>query len=82
MEEETRKAIESGQPMVIVHWDKDGNVTSEESYNLENISLSQWQMDRFARATLDACKRFYSDPENVKKFEEWKAKQNSKPKEK
>jgi len=26
------------------------------------------------RATLEAAKRFYSDPENVKKYKAWKAK--------
>lgn len=31
--------------------------------------------DRLARALLEAARRFYSDPENVRKFEEWKARQ-------
>lgn len=30
-------------------------------------------MDSLARATLEAVQRFYQDPENVRKFEEWKA---------
>lgn len=29
--------------------------------------------DSLARALLDAARRFYSDPENVRRFEEWKA---------
>ena len=82
MDDKTRKEIESRQPTVIVHWDKDGNVTSKESYNLENISVSQWQMDQLAKTILDACKRFYADPENVKKYEKWKAKRDRKSKNK
>ncbi len=73
MNEETRKQIEDGQPIAILHLDKKGQVISEESYNLENISLSEYQTEQLARATYEACQRFYADPENVKKFEEWKA---------
>ena len=47
--------------------------TSQETHNLENISLSNWQKEQLARATLEACRKFYSDPENVKKYEAWKA---------
>lgn len=35
--------------------------------------LSEWQMNRLCHALLDACKRYYSDPENMRKYEEWKA---------
>lgn len=34
-------------------------------------------MDSLARATLEAVLRFYQDPENVRKFEEWKAKKDA-----
>lgn len=80
MDDETRKAIEEGQPIVIIHFDKDNNITSEEAYNLENISLSKWQTESLARATLEACKNFYSDPENVKKYEAWKAERDAEKK--
>ena len=73
MDDKTKTDIEAGVPMVITHWTKDGNVTSQETYNLENISLSDWQKEQLARATLEACRKFYSDPENVKKYEAWKA---------
>ena len=56
-----------------MHFDKKGKVISEETYNLENISLSEEQTEQLARATYEACKRFYADPENVRRFEEWKA---------
>ena len=65
--------IDAGVQTVIVHWDENGTTPSQEAYNLENISLSDWQKEQLARATLEACRRFYSDPENVKKYEAWKA---------
>ena len=60
MDEKTRKLIEDGQPISIIHFDKYGTPISEEKYNMENLSLSP-------------CMEFYSNPENVKRFEEWKA---------
>ena len=73
MDEKTRKQIEEGQPIAILHFDKKGKVIFEETYNLGNISLSEEQTEQLARATYEACKRFYADPENVRRFEEWKA---------
>ena len=73
MDEKTRKQIEEGQPIAILHFDKKSKVISEETYNFENISLSEEQTEQLARATYEACKRFYADPENVRRFEEWKA---------
>ncbi|MBQ8556165.1 MAG: hypothetical protein IJ438_09895 [Clostridia bacterium] len=35
--------------------------------------LPEYVKDNLARALIDAARRFYSDPENVRKFEEWKA---------
>ena len=35
--------------------------------------LPDYVKDNLARALLDAAKRFYQDPENLRKFEEWKA---------
>ena len=73
---EIKRKIAEGVPMTIAHLDKNGNVTSEVSYNLENISLTEFQTRQLARAILDECEKFYSNPENVKRFEEWKAKKN------
>lgn len=73
MDDKTKADIDAGVPMVIVHWDKNGTTTSQEAYNPENISLSDWQKEQLARAALEACRKFYSDPENVKKYEAWKA---------
>ncbi len=77
MDDKTKADIEACVPMVIVHWDKDGNVTSQEAFNSENISLTEWQMQSLARAALEVCERFYADPDNVKKLEEWKEKRDA-----
>ena len=76
MDDKTKANIDAGVPMVIVQCDENGTTTSQEAYNLENISLSDWQKEQLARATLEACRKFYSDPENVKKYEAWKAKRD------
>lgn len=77
MEEKFRAEIENGVPMTIIHIDDQWNTVSEESYNLENISLSEFQLDQLARALLQPCREFYSDPKHVKEFEEWMAKQEA-----
>ncbi|MGN1368501.1 MAG: hypothetical protein ACI4WX_06515 [Aristaeellaceae bacterium] len=73
MDDKTKADINAGVPMVIVHWDQKGTTISQEAYNLENISLSDWQKKQLARAILEACRKFYSNPENVKKYEAWEA---------
>ena len=35
-------------------------------------AVTNWKMNCLARAILDGARRFYSDPENVRRFEEWK----------
>lgn len=48
----------------------DGSV---EEPRVTSADIPEHVMESLARATIDAAKRFYSDPENVRKFEEWKA---------
>lgn len=66
-----------GAPVMIIHFDKNGNTTSEERYNLENIRLEKWQVEALARTLLPAIQEFYSHEENVQKFEEWKKKRDA-----
>ena len=44
---------------------------------MENIAFSEVQMRLLSKALLDACKKFYADPENMKKFEAWKAERDN-----
>lgn len=81
MDEKTRIEIESGRPVSIIHINKDGSAGETEHYNMENLAFSEVQMRLLSKALLDACKKFYADPENMKKFEAWKAERdNSKSK--
>lgn len=72
MDDKTKADIVAGVPMVMVHWDENGTTTSQEAYNLGNISLPDWQKEQLVRATLEACRKFYSGPENIKEYEVWK----------
>lgn len=40
---------------------------------MNNIAFSESQMRLLSKVLLDVCKRFYADPENMKKFEAWKS---------
>lgn len=76
-DQDLQKAIDAGVPIIVVHFDpKTGEEISSEEYNLQNVSLSSWQIESLARALLPSIQEFYSDPENVRKFEEWQAKRN------
>lgn len=55
----------------------DGSV---EEPRVTPADIPEHVMDSLARATIDAAKRFYSDPENVRKYEEWKAKKEAEAK--
>lgn len=80
MDGKTKAETEAGVPIVVVHWDENKNVTLQETYNLQNISLPDWQKRALGRAVYEVCRRFYSNPENVKKYEAWKAKRDEEAK--
>jgi len=40
--------------------------------------IPKHDLDRLCRATLEACRRFYSDPKNVERYEKWKAERDAK----
>lgn len=73
MDERPLKFIEYGQPISVIHFNKSGTPISEEKYNMEKVSLSDYQVERLAKALLKPCMKFYFNPENVKRFEEWKS---------
>ena len=69
-----QKAIDDGVPMVVIHFDpKTHEEIGREEYILQNVSISEFQAELLARALLPSIYEFYADPENVRKFEEWKA---------
>lgn len=48
---------------------------SVEEVHVTPADVPDYVMDNLAYALLEAVERFYSDPENVRKYEEWEAKQ-------
>ena len=51
-------------------------MTSEEKHNMENVSLSDCQIEQLAKALLKPCMDLYSDPENIKDMKNGKQKEN------
>ena len=47
-------------------------------FNRKNIILTEYQKESLAKAVYEAAQRFYSDPENVKKYEAWKKEREGK----
>ena len=56
--------IKSGRPCTIIHFDKDGEITRTEDYNLENI----------ARALLPEIQEYFDSEEGRKALAELEAK--------
>jgi len=61
----------NGLPVIEVFFDEKGNVTKENSYNLDKIEIADWQIEALARALLPGLLEFYSHEENVHAAEEW-----------
>ena len=58
--------------MVVIHFDpKTHEEIGREEYNLQNVSISEFQAELLARASLPRIYEFYADPENVKRFKAW-----------
>ena len=66
-------SIPPNAPYIEVRYDKDGKIISRKAHNLENISIPEFEFKQLSRFILMACKEFYSDPDNVKRYEKWKA---------
>lgn len=70
-----KKDIENGIPMTVISIDNKGEIKESASYNLENVHVSDVNIRLLARTIIPKVREFYSDPENVKRYEEWKASQ-------
>ena len=66
--------IRKGYPAAVVQL-SNGKMLA--GFNRHNIVLTEYQKEALARSTYEAAMRFYSDPENVKKFEEQKKKREA-----
>ena len=66
-------SIPPDAPYIELRCDKNGKTISREAHNLENISIPEFELKQLCRFIIKGCEEFYSDPENVKRFEKWKA---------
>lgn len=70
--------IKSGRPCSIIDFDeKTGEIIHQEDHNLENIKLSDYDIEHLARAFLPAMKAYYATEEGQKSFQEWQRKEGT-----
>ena len=65
------KLKEEGVPMKIIRFNEKMEVIEEISYNMENFQVTEAQLNELASALWPSLKKFYEDPENCRKFEEY-----------
>ena len=74
---ERQEQIRKGCPVAVLDIASGATLAT---FNRKNISLTKYQKESLARAVYEAAQRFYSDPENVKKYEACKKERNAKGK--
>ena len=70
-------SIPPDAPCIEVRYDKNGKTISRKAHNLENISIPEFELKQLSRYILKACEKFYSDPDNVRRYEKWKAERDA-----
>lgn len=70
--QERQAPILQGCPAAVIDLASGERIT----FNMKNVVLSDYDKESLGRAVYEAAKRFYQDPENVKKYEEWKKKKH------
>ena len=68
---ERQEAIRRGCPVIVADVGTRENVAT---FNMGNVSLSKYQVESLGRSLHETVQRFYSDPENERRFQEWKKK--------
>ena len=76
---ERQEQIRKGCPVAVIDM---GSGATLATFNRKNIVLTEYQKKELARSVYEAAQRFYSDPENVKKYEAWKKERDAKDKQK
>ena len=76
---ERQEQIRKGCPVAVIDM---GSGVTLATFNRKNIVLTEYQKKELARSVYEAAQRFYSDPENVKKYEAWKKERDAKDKQK
>lgn len=56
--------------------DTTGNASSEKPVHIDVSQIPKVELDILCATFLEAVQRFYEDPENRRRFEEWRSKRN------
>lgn len=62
-------------PYSVLHFTKDGEITHEESHNMENVYLSPYAVEGIARSILPDIQAYYQTEEGQAAFEKWQTEQ-------
>ncbi len=66
---ERQAPIRRGCPVAVVDLATGKDIAT---FNMKNVAPTEYQKRELGRAVYEAVERFFQDPENVKKFDEWK----------
>ena len=69
-----QEKIKRGNGAIFKDLDTDTEICS---FNMEGYKPPKASIDALARFLADECRKFYSDPENVKKYVEWKSQRDN-----
>ena len=61
----------SKAPMMVVHFDENGETTQTEQYNMQNFELAEWQIESLARILLPSICEYYNDSRHMQEANEW-----------
>lgn len=65
---ERQAQIRRGCPVKVVDLDTGEEVAA---FNMMNVALSEFDMEMLARSLYKAAERYFSNPENMARYEEW-----------
>ena len=66
---ELQEKIRKGCPVSVIDLST-GNAIA--TFNRKNVAITKWQTESFARSIFESIQEYFKDPENEKKYQEWK----------
>lgn len=68
LDPKVQEKINVGYPITVIDL---GTGTTLASFNRKNVAASEYQLRSLARALIDSIEEYYSNPDNLRKYEEW-----------
>ena len=66
---ELQKKIRRGCPVSVVDLSTGAAIAT---FNRKNVAITKREAESFARSILESMQEYFKDPENEKKYQEWK----------